>query len=1263
MPEISEARKTKKSVRFLRLLGPILVERGQYKHGEINESATRTLPRFRSKRTLGLLAFLVAEQRPVSRDILASLFWPDETTSKGRANLSRELHNLAQILPNSWQLDRRTVAFMPSVETAVDLYQLQEMKEQERWVEAADLLAGEFAEGLYLEDNPEFENWLLIERERWRGFAKEALKHVVDSHTLRGRYNEALQHLQRLLQLAPWEEETHQKTMCLLAWTGKRGAALRQFKVCKQVLREELGIDPAVETVELYQQIQSGKLALPPQLPTFLTDEKPRKEYTRPIFVGRESELTKLGGYMNEAFYGQGKVIFITGEPGQGKTALLESFAQQMLDLHPNLLVAGGKCNAYAGVGDPYLPYRDVMAMLTGDIEGRWDAGAISRKHARRLWSAFSLIIQTLLDHGPNLLDVLVPGEALLSRSLTVGQDYAPWLPRLREQVKRNLANKEEVEQGFLFQQITNVLVTIAQERPLLLILDDIQWADAASISLLFHLGRHLADIDNRLLIVCAYRPEEVAFGRNGQRHPLAKILNELKRTFGDVWVDLAQTEKTKNRRFVDALLDIEPNRLEKRFRDALFTRTEGHPLFTIELLRAMRDRGELIKEKDGTWIEGPTLDWQILPSRVEAVIEERINRLNPELRNILTIASVEGEMFTAQVVADVLKIPERTVLNWLSIDLEKQHNLVREQEEVETNQRRLSRYRFSHILYQDYLYKQQAPGTRRLIHEDIANALVKLYDQMLDGMAVELAQHYQQAGNHSKAFNYYFLAGKHADRLFESRDAIAHYSHAIQQAESFSPEAISLAKSYRGRGLAYSRLGEFERAHSDHHMILHIAEAAGERQAAYRANLDLGRLWASRDYNEARGYFKMSLAIAHDIDNSAFLADGLNWMGNWYANAENPNRAITQHQKALDIFENLGTQQEIANTLDLLALANLLACNLNNSVQFYNQAIALFQRLDNQPRLLSSLIGRATTVSALAWLTAVPPYPPPDAYLDFKKALRITGKIGSIIDQAWAYYSLAMLHTVRGCLGQALGEAENSLRIASEIEHREYQVGARYALGLVYSELFATDMAQRQLETALTMAQELRSPTWINVVSGALAGLRLMQNDPKSAQVCLEAAVSTETPMDSLGKRYCWVRWAEIALAQDNPALALNITERLIATAPGISQGQVIPYLWKLKAESLMALANFDDLSEENTYILLQAAIKNAQETDQRFLLWRLHADLTRYYQMIGQLEKAEKEYMITQALIDEVAETILDDALKMKFFRGTNSILGLIP
>jgi len=451
------------------------------------------------------------------------------------------------------------------------------------------------------------------------------------------------------------------------------------------------------------------------RLPTFLEEVEGEGEIQRPVFVGREHELARLDEYLQKALAGQGQVVFVTGNAGRGKTALLQEFAYQAQEGYGELLIASGNCNPHTGAGDPYLPFRDVLGMLTGDVESQWATGAITQVHARRLWEHLPDTIEVLIDNGPDLMDVFVFGGELVKRASTAVFEKAPWLDRLRALAERERPAPGELEQTHLFDQFTNVLSELASQRPLLIVLDDLQWADAGSIDLIFHLSRRIEG--GRILIACAYRPDEVVLGRNGGRHPLEKVLSELKRYFGDIWIDLGEMDEAEDRDFVDTFLDTEPNRLDKEFRHALYRHTSGHPLFTIELLRAMQERGDLIHDGLGRWIEGPALDWSTLPARVEGVIEERVGRLETELREILSVASVEGEDFTAQVIAQVQEIGERQLLRDLSQELEKRHRLVRVGGEVRVGRRHLSRYQFAHTLIQRYLYNELSPGERRLLH------------------------------------------------------------------------------------------------------------------------------------------------------------------------------------------------------------------------------------------------------------------------------------------------------------------------------------------------------------------------------------------------------------------------------------------------------------------------------------------------------------------------------------------------------------------
>jgi predicted ATPase len=268
--------------------------------------------------------------------------------------------------------------------------------------------------------------------------------------------------------------------------------------------------------------------------------------------------------------------------------------------------------------------------------------------------------------------------------------------------------------------------------------------------------------------------------GRNGERHPLEPVVSEFRRHFGGIQVDLRQTA---DRQFVDAFLDSEPNRLGATFRDALYQHARGHALFTVEALRGMQERGDLVQDEGGRWIEGPALDWETLPARVEGAIGERINRLPATLQEVLKAASVEGEFFTAEVLARAKAVNAPAMVQRLSGELDRQHRLVKSQSSrrVGPGGGRLSQYRFRHILFQRYLYTGLDDVERAYLHETVGTALEELYQGQTEEVAVQLAWHFQMAGSVAKSAGYLGQAGERAVRLSAHEEAIAHFTKALE--------------------------------------------------------------------------------------------------------------------------------------------------------------------------------------------------------------------------------------------------------------------------------------------------------------------------------------------------------------------------------------------------------------------------------------------------------------------------------------------------
>jgi len=823
---------------------------------------------FESDKVRALLAYLAVEaDRAHRRDSLAGLLWPDWPDRAARTNLRNALANLRTAIGDRYAtppfllITRETIQFNAASDYWLDVAdfrrqvtdgqrQVADQKDLESAIRnlqsAIQLYRGSFLEGFSVGDSAAFEEWALFTREQLARQMSSALHHLAAAHEQRGAYEQARSCAWRQIELEPWDETAHQQLMRALALGRQRSAALAQYETCRRLLAKELGVEPAAETTRLYERIRDGKLkalmpslASPPDLtaslPSFLEGDLPPVEMS--VFVARERELAQLDRFLDLALAGQGRVVFVIGEAGSGKTSLVQEFTRRAQDVHADLIAASGNCNAYTGIGDPYLPFREILELLTGDVEARWAAGAMTGEHARRLWHALPFAAQALVEAGPDLIDTFVPRAALLERAMSCAPGRVDWLARLDELVERNsLRLSQDVatgpgmsspQQSALFKQYTRVLQALARQGPLVLVVDDLQWADAGSVSLLFHLGRQLAG--SRILIVGAYRREEVALGRPAshlhpstplrtsvggieggrERHPLEPVVNEFQRYFGDITVNLGQAG---SRDFVEALLDSEPNRLGPAFREMLYRQTRGHPLFTVELLRGLQERGDLVQDPESRWVEGRALDWETLPAQVEAVIAERIGRLSEPLQGALRVASVEGEVFTAEVVARVRGSDEREVVDHLSGELDRRHRLVRAQgiqrmdgqrpsassgqHPSASSGRRLSHYRFRHILFQRYLYSSLDEVERAHLHEAVGNTLEVLYQGQTEAMAAivavapQLAWHFQEAGMTEKAIDYLRQAGDRAMRLSANAEAIAHLTRGLALLETLPETA-----------------------------------------------------------------------------------------------------------------------------------------------------------------------------------------------------------------------------------------------------------------------------------------------------------------------------------------------------------------------------------------------------------------------------------------------------------------------------------------
>jgi predicted ATPase/DNA-binding XRE family transcriptional regulator len=543
------------------------------------------------------------------------------------------------------------------------------------------------------------------------------------------------------------------------------------------------------------------------RIPPFLQTDNTSPYLSTINFVERRKELARLKADLQQALAGNGMPVFLLGEAGNGKTTLMREFARIAQEANPRLLVAGGQCNAQTGLGDPFRPFRDILGILTGDLEIDWTVGMLNREQALQVWASIPDVIQAITLFGPHLFDILLPVNPLVHRLSPFLGGNTDWFDRFQTSAYAGLSVHAGLEQGQVLEELTQVFRSVAADHPLLLILDDLQWADDASMNLLFHLGRRLRG--SRILLLGSYRtgeslPRQPATQTNENRpYSPENLILELARQYGDIQVELDHASPAEARAFVDAIVDLEPNRLEEAFRKDLYLQTRGQPLFTVEILHSMRQNQNIMLDEAGYWVENKASPPAPRPARVEAIIAQRLRRLDPVQRELLNVASVEGEGFIAEIVANVLGLDLATVLELFTHDLGQQHHMIQEQGQQHVRSLSLNRFQFRHMLIQDHLYNRLIPEEKRRLHRRLAEELERtlfepqgsrtlepgstpisaeiLQDETLDTFGPALLRHFWLGQEWARAAAYARQLGKRARQRYAMREAIAYYEQALE--------------------------------------------------------------------------------------------------------------------------------------------------------------------------------------------------------------------------------------------------------------------------------------------------------------------------------------------------------------------------------------------------------------------------------------------------------------------------------------------------
>ena len=688
-----------------------------------------------TRKAIALLAYLAVTEQPQRRDTLAALLWPEYSQTRARAGLRRTLSSLNKALDGEGLIiEREEVSLDRSAGAEIDVQQFRALLEQVQahrhpggppcrdctrlLRKAVDLAQGDFMAGFTLRDSAEFDDWQYLTFESYRRELGNALAKLVAALAAGGEFEAAIRYANRQLNLDRLNEEAYRQLMRLYAWSGQRNQALQQYQRCRQILDEELGVAPLEETLQLNEQILANRLEAPPdQLPAAGADETLAEAAPRPVqarLVGRAAEwgrLTQAYDSLSQA----GNFVGLTGEAGIGKSRLALEFLERVRQ-------QGGRAAwARAFEGETGLAYGPLSQLMRSAL-------SLPGSEER---------LENLPEHwrleAARLLPELAPPGQLPSPGEGPGA------------------------QSRLFEGLRQLLGTLLDGPASgCIFLDDLHWADAASLDWLAYLVRRLDDLP--LLVLGAWRND----------HPGAEALSQLSAAAaregrGEALrldrLNLADVTELVN----SAGLPGEPDPAQLAAR--LQAEAEGLPYFIVEYLQELP---ALPADGDA--------DWPV-PESVRSLVRARLQTINETARQLLAAAAVIGRTFDFELLVQASGRTLEETVNGLETLVSR--GLVAEMEDCGEP---CPAYDFNHEKLRGLVYDETSQARLRLLHRRVAEALANRLRGPRGGqLAGAIANHYRLAGLPPLAAEYARLAGDYARSVYANRQALEHYQSALQ--------------------------------------------------------------------------------------------------------------------------------------------------------------------------------------------------------------------------------------------------------------------------------------------------------------------------------------------------------------------------------------------------------------------------------------------------------------------------------------------------
>ncbi len=822
--------------------------------------------------------------------------------------------------------------------------------------------------------------------------------------------------------------------------------------------------------------------------------------------VGRDEEMTRLRQVVDKLMQeGKGRLVLVTGDAGLGKSRLTAEFKGFVAD--KRVTVLEGACLSYGESA-----YGVFLRILRAYFEiAEDDTEEIIR-------DKIELSVRDLFHDGFAVAQVLPYLENLFSVKI-VEKDFT-------ERV-RHLEPAQLQQQTFL--AMRELLQAEAQNRPLILVFEDVHWIDKLSLDLLSFL---LSSIEQYpIIIYCNSRPAE------GAAAPALRRLGDESFLTSFVHLPLTPLSRADSVALIDLLLTIAD--LPENLKQMIPERAEGNPFYLEEMIRVLIDRG-IIRRSEGHWQMAPDADLANLevPRTLQGLIMTRVDHLGESTRQAVQSAAVIGREFPYKLLKTVLdgmrslqddvnELEEREIVNRI----------------IEVNE---TEYRFHHVLIQETVYNSLLVRRRERLHQKIAEGIELLYNDRLEDQVEKLAFHFSESKDHARALTYLIRAGNRAASRFANDEALHHYRVAADFLTKTNPTVQQRIEVYQGLGNVQDFVGDYQGSINSYLVALELLRTAAEQRLRLTAEImrRIGRVYERRgDYAEAlrwldsslkeldrdagsdravervrvyndigwvhhrRGQFEeayqwrmRSLQISEGTDNYSEMASAYNGLAALFRRQGDLERATAYAEKGLRLRETIGDSHGVSLSFNNLGMVAITQCDWDKAIRLFGQFLEL-----------SKKNGDAEGFAAANNNLGLPFREKGDyarAIEHFQMSLRLARKIknGNLI--CLALNNLAHVNILQGQFEEAIATLNQSLPIATEMGQKENLAEAQWLLAEVYFSLNRLGEAKQSADQSLAVFSQMGRRMIEAQILRTQSKISLAQQRLEDADTCLQKSL-----------------------------------------------------------------------------------------------------------------------------------------------------------